>query len=143
MAVRHANAVWQGDLKDGKGSVKTESGALDGSYSFGSRFVEDKEKGTNPDELLGAALSSCYSMALANMLAQAGHPPERVATEARVHVVKGDDGFGVPKIELICEATVPGIDRDAFMEHAKAAKEGCPISKTLKVEVTLDAALKN
>jgi osmotically inducible protein OsmC len=141
MAVRNAHAVWQGDLRSGNGSIKTESGALDGSYSFGSRFVEDKEPGTNPDELLGAALASCYSMALANMLAQEGHTPDRVATEARVHVVKGDEGFGVPKIELICEATVPGIARDAFLKHAKAAKEGCPISKALKVQVTLDATL--
>ena len=144
MAIRRASAVWEGDLKKGRGSVSSESGALDGRYSFASRFVEAKEAGTNPDELLGAALASCFSMALANMLDGAGHPPERVATEARVHIEKGDDGWAVTRIELSCEARVPGIDHATFMEHADEAKKGCPISKTLTgTEITLDAKLQS
>ena len=144
MAVRRASAVWEGDLQQGNGSVSSESGALDGRYSFGSRFVDAKETGTNPDELLGAALASCFSMALANMLAGAGHAPERVATEARVHIEKGDDGWGVTRIELSCEARVPGIDRASFRDHAEKAKKGCPISKTLTgTEITLDAKLQS
>ena len=143
MAIRRANAVWEGDLREGRGTVGSESGALDGRYSFGSRFVDAKESGTNPDELLGAALASCFSMALANMLASAGHEPERVATEAKVHLEKGDEGWSVTRIELVCEAHVPGMDRSAFLEHAQNAKETCPISKTLTgTEITLEATLR-
>ena len=140
MAVRKAHAVWEGNLREGKGTVKTESGHLDTRYNFVSRFEDGSA--TNPDELLGAALASCFAMALANMLAGAGHEPERLSVEARVHLQKGDDGFAIPKIELVCEADVPEIDRADFFEHAQNAKEGCPVSKTLTgTEITLDAAL--
>ena len=140
MAVRNANAVWEGNLREGKGKVSTESGHLDARYNFVSRFEDGSA--TNPDELLGAALASCFSMALANMLAGDGYEPKRVSTEARVHLEKGDDGFAIPKIELVCEADVPEIDRDAFLEHARNAKAGCPVGKTLTgTEITLDATL--
>lgn len=140
MAVRNAHAVWEGNLREGKGNVKTGSGHLDTRYNFVSRFEEGSA--TNPDELLGAALASCFSMALANMLAGAGHEPTRVSTEARVHLEKGDDGYAIPKIELICEAEVPGIDRSEFLEHAQNAKKGCPVGKTLTgTEITLEATL--
>lgn len=141
MAVRTASAEWRGDLKGGTGTVRTESGALDTKYNFASRFEEGPE--TNPEELIGAAHAGCFSMALANILAQAGHTPERVATEARVHLEKGDDGFRVTRIDLTSEVDAPGLDDDAFQEHAFEAKEGCPISQLLApgAEITLDARL--
>ena len=139
MPTRTAEAVWKGNLKEGSGTVKTETGALDGNYSFPSRF--ESGKGTNPEELLGAAHAACYSMALSNMLAEAGHKPESVTTTAKVHLDM-KDGPNIDKIDLQTEAKVPGLDADTFQEHAKKAKEGCPISKALKaVEITLDAKL--
>lgn len=140
MAVRKANAVWEGNLKEGNGNVTTESGVLDARYTFSSRFEEGA--GTNPDELLGAALASCFSMFLASVLAGAGHEPKRVSTEARAHLNTTDDGPVISKIELLCEAVVPGLDRSEFLEHAQTSKQNCPVSKTLKgTEVTLDATL--
>ena len=141
MAVRTASAEWRGDLKGGMGTVRTESGALNTSYSFSARFED--EPGSNPEELIGAAHAGCFSMALANILAGAGHEPDRVATTARVHLEKDDEGFHVPRVELVCEAEVPGIDEEAFQEHARSAKEGCPISRLLSpgAEITLDATL--
>ena len=139
MPTRTANAVWKGNLKEGSGTLKTESGAVEGSYSFPSRF--ENGKGTNPEELLGAAHAGCFSMALANMLAQAGHTPESVTTTAKVHLDM-KDGPNINKIELQTEAKVPGLDEAAFQEHAQKAKEGCPVSKALKaVDITLDAKL--
>lgn len=141
MAIRKATGVWEGNLKQGKGTVSTESGALDAEYTFASRFEEGT--GSNPDELLGAALASCFSMFLANVLDQAGHTSERVATTAHVHLGSKDGAPVISKIELVTEATVPGIDRDTFEEHAQKAKQGCPVSKTLTgTEITLDATLK-
>lgn len=139
MPTRTANAAWNGNLKEGSGTVKTESGAVEGGYSFPSRF--ESGKGTNPEELLGASHAACFSMALSNMLAEAGHTPESVTTTAKVHLdMKG--GPNINKIELQTEAKVPGLDEAAFQEHANKAKEGCPISKALKaVEITLDAKL--
>ena len=141
MAIRSADAVWQGDLKSGKGNVKFAGGAFDGQYSFSSRFEEGT--GTNPEELVAAAHASCFSMALSNGLAQAGHTPNEVRTTAKVHLEKGDAGFGIPKIELVTVADVPGIDAAAFQEQAKKAKQNCPISKLLAAaEITLDAKLE-
>lgn len=142
MAVRTAKAKWKGDLKSGSGKLETESGAVEGKYSFSSRFEEGK--GTNPEELIGAAHAGCFSMALSNILAEAGHTPESVKTEARVRLDMTDDGPAITRIDLICKAEVPGIDEDAFQEHAEAAKGGCPVSKALAaVEITLDATLKS
>lgn len=140
MPIRKANAVWEGDLKGGQGTVKLGSGAFEGRYSFGSRFEE--AGGTNPEELIGAAHAGCFSMALSGGLGRAGHPPKRVATSARVHLEKVGEGFQITRIELDCEAEVPGLDEAGFQEQAQKAKEGCPVSKALAgVEITLNARL--
>jgi lipoyl-dependent peroxiredoxin len=140
MAIRTADAVWQGDLKGGKGNIKFGGGAFDGQYSFSSRFEEGT--GTNPEELIAAAHASCFSMALSNGLSQAGHPPTEVKTTAKVHLEKGAQGFGIPKIDLVTVASVPGIDEATFQEQAETAKKNCPISKLLSAaEITLDAKL--
>src|SRR5215470_11717442 len=107
MAVRKAEAVWNGDLKQGKGEVSLGSGAYHGAYSFASRF--ESGTGTNPEELIAAAHAGCFSMAFSHGLSQAGFVPKRVTTTARVHLEKTAAGFGIPRIELVCEAEVPGI----------------------------------
>lgn len=141
MPVRTAHAEWRGDLPKGKGTLSSQSGALDGQYSFGSRFEEGT--GTNPEELIAAAHAGCFAMALSNMLAQAGHPPEQVRAEARVHLDRVEGGVAITRIELVCRGVVPGMDNDTFLEHARNAKEGCPVSKALAaVEISLDAALE-
>ncbi len=140
MAVRTANAEWKGDLEGGSGTLRSESGALDGAYSFASRFQEGD--GTNPEELIGAAHAGCFSMALSNELDQAGFTPRRVGTTARVHLGSDDAGPAVTKIELVCEADVPGIDDETFQEIAEGAKEGCPISVALSATpIFLEARL--
>ena len=140
MAVRKADAVWRGDLKSGEGTITAESGAFrDASYTYASRFEEGK--GTNPDELVGAALASCYSMFLASLLAQDDHAPERVSTEARVHL-STEGGPHIARIELITEGEVPGIDEATFRDFADRAKAGCPVSKALQAtEIRLEAKL--
>ena len=141
MSVRKANAQWQGDLKSGKGRMAFGSGAWEGQYSFGSRF--ENGTGSNPEELIAAAHAGCFSMALSNMLAEAGQTPESVKTEARVHLEVGDDGPAISRIELVCEAIVPGIDKEEFSKHAEAAKKGCPVSKVLSgAQINLEATLK-
>ncbi len=141
MPVRGARAEWKGDLAGGTGRVETDTGSFSGSYSFPSRF-EDGE-GTNPEELLAAAHAGCYAMALSNGLAKAGHIPESVKAEAKVHLEVGGGGAAVTRIALTVTARVPGIETGAFQEHANAAKVGCPISKALQgVEITLDARLE-
>ncbi|RMF65719.1 MAG: OsmC family peroxiredoxin [Bacteroidetes bacterium] len=141
MPVRTAEAVWEGDLPSGKGTMKFGGGAFEGAYSFASRFEEGT--GTNPEELIAAAHAGCFSMALSHGLAQAGYPPRRVHTTARVHLQKHPEGgFHIPKIELHTEADVPGIDEATFREKAEAAKQGCPVSKVLAgAEIVLDARL--
>lgn len=141
MPVRKAHAVWNGDLKAGNGTVGVESGTFDASYSFASRF--ERGSGTNPDELIGAALAACFSMALSNALAKDGHAPTRVATEALVHL-STDGGAHLSRIDLVCEAEVPGIDEGTFGPYAADAKSGCPVSKALAgVEITLQATLSS
>ena len=140
MPVRKANAVWEGSLKEGQGTMKLGSGAFEGRYSFGSRFEE--AGGTNPEELIGAAHAGCFSMALAAGLGRAGLNPKRVATSAKVHIEKVGEGFKITRIELDNESEVPGIDEAAFQEAARKAKEGCPVSQALGgVEITLNARL--
>lgn len=140
MAVRRADAEWQGGLKGGSGTMKMSSGAYEGKYSFGSRFEE--APGTNPEELIAAAHAGCFSMALAGALEKAGHAPTRVATTARVHLTVGAGGASITRIDLTTEAEVPGIDAAAFAEQAEGAKKNCPVSKALAaVEITLDAQL--
>lgn len=131
MPTRTADAEWQGDLRQGKGTMRVGSGAFEGSYSFKSR-MGDETVGTNPEELIGAAHAGCYSMALSNALASAGFTPRRVHTTARVHfnpVPTG--GFAINPIDLETEAVVPGIDEATFQKLAKEAKENCPVSKAL------------
>ncbi|MGZ5477140.1 MAG: OsmC family protein [Thermoanaerobaculia bacterium] len=140
MPVRKAEAEWKGTLKEGKGEIKTESGAVKGQYSFGTRF--ENAKGTNPEELIGAAHAGCFSMAFAAGLEKAGKPAKRVHTTASVRLDKVGEGFGITKIDLVTEAEVPGIDEATFQQTAKGAKEGCPVSKALAgVQISLSAKL--
>ncbi|NBC19208.1 MAG: OsmC family peroxiredoxin [Bacteroidetes bacterium] len=142
MAIRSSHAVWEGNLPDGNGTMTIGDDVWEGPYSFRSRFKDGV--GTNPEELIGAAHAGCYSMALSNVLAEAGHAPERVATTAKVHLTPADGAFEISKIELHTTAHVPGIDEAAFMEHANAAKENCPVSQLLQAaEITLQATLKS
>ena len=140
MATRKANAVWEGGLQEGKGKVSLGSGAFEGNYSFKSRFEEGT--GTNPEELIGAAHAGCYSMALSVALEQAGYAPEKVSTEAHVHLTKDGEGFVINKIDLITEAKIPRISEEDFQTQAKSAKENCPVSKALAgVDISLKATL--
>ncbi len=140
MAIRTACAAWEGNLKQGKGTMSLGTGGLEAPYSFAARFEDGS--GSNPEELIGAAHAGCFSMALAHELGEAGHQPVRVATTARVHLQKSGDGFAIPKIELETEADVPGIDEETFQRIAQAAKQGCPVSKLLSAaDITLDAKL--
>ena len=140
MPTRNASATWEGGLKGGKGSFKGESGAISGSYSFGSRF--ENAGGTNPEELLAAAEAACYSMALSGALEKGGTPAKRVETTAACTIEKVGDGFTITTMKLTVRATVPGIDKDAFQQAAQATKDGCPVSRALKgVKIDVDAAL--
>lgn len=139
---RKASAVWNGDLRNGNGSISSDSGVLsDAQFSFRTRFKD--EKGTNPEELIAAAHAGCFSMALSNELASAGMSPESVATTATVELGQVDGAPTVTAVHLETKARVPGADRDAFDKAADAAKKGCPISKLLNAEITLDAELQN
>lgn len=140
MPTRNAHARWEGSLKDGTGNVDFGNGAFSGQYSFTSRFEEGA--GTNPEELLGAAHASCFSMALSLILGEAGFPPDFVDSTAQVTVAPHEGGFKITKSHLVCEAKVPNLDEAAFQKHAEAAKAGCPVSQALAgVEITLDAKL--
>lgn len=135
-----ASAIWNGGLKDGHGIISTGSGALAAKpYSFRTRF--EGEPGTNPEELIAAAHSACFSMALSNILGQAGMKPEKIETEATVTLEQKDGGFAVTSSHLDVKATIPGAEDAAFQEAAAKAKAGCPISKLLKAEITMDARL--
>jgi lipoyl-dependent peroxiredoxin len=138
--IRKASAVWNGTGKDGKGTLSSASGVLDKTpYSFKTRF--ENERGTNPEELIAAAHAGCFTMALAFALQREGLTPTELKTEAVVTLDKDGAGFKVTKSALTLAATVPGIDQAKFGEVAKAAKEGCPISKLLNAEITLDWTL--
>ena len=142
MPVRKASAVWNGTLKEGNGTMKMQSGAYEGKYSFGSRFQEDP--GTNPEELIAAAHAGCFSMALSGGLTKSGFSPERVETSAKAHLEKVGQGFKITRIQLTCQASVPGIDDAAFQEIAVGAKAGCPVSQALAgVDISLDAQLSS
>ncbi len=129
MPVRQADAVWEGNLKEGKGNIKLASGAFDGPYSFQTRFED--AKGTNPEELIGAAHAGCFSMALSAGLSKAGFPPRRVKTTAKVHLEKVGESFSITRIVLDTEAQVPNIDEKTFREQAEGAKKNCPVSRAL------------
>jgi lipoyl-dependent peroxiredoxin len=141
MATRNGSAEWRGDLRNGSGTVSVASGLFDGTYSFATRFEE--EPGTNPEELIAAAHAACFSMALSNILAEAGHTAESVDTTAKVHLRFVDGAPTIAQIDLITEGRVPGIDQGQFADFAAQAKAGCPVSRALAGvgEVTLDATL--
>jgi osmotically inducible protein OsmC len=138
---RNASAHWSGTGKEGKGSVTTQSGVLDGTpYSFTRRFGE--EKGTNPEELIGAAHASCFTMALAFQLTGAGKPPESLDTKADVSLEQVEGGWKIAAIKLTTRGKVPGMSKEDFLKLAETAKANCPVSKVLNATITLDAALE-
>jgi osmotically inducible protein OsmC len=137
----HGSAVWQGGIKDGKGAISTKSGAMkDYPYGFASRF--EGKPGTNPEELIGAAHAGCFTMALSLILGEAGLTAERMETTAEVSLDKVADGFAITAVHLTLKGKVPGADQAKFQELADKAKAGCPVSKLLKAEITLDAKLE-
>lgn len=137
---RKAEARWNGDLKGGSGTVKLESGAFNGPYSWSARF--ENGAGTNPEELLGAAHAACFTMALSSGLGKAGHNPKTVHTVATVHLTKGEAGFSISGIDLVTRGEVPGLSQDDFAKFAEETKKGCIVSRALAaVPVTVDAKL--
>jgi lipoyl-dependent peroxiredoxin len=143
MTTSRASAVWEGTLKEGKGSFKAGSASFGGNYSFRTRF--EGASGTNPEELIAAAHAACFSMALSAGLEQAGTPPTRVETTAACTIDKVGSGFKITTMDLRVRAKVPGIDQANFQKAAAAAKDGCPVSGALKgnVQMTLDAKLES
>jgi lipoyl-dependent peroxiredoxin len=140
LIVRKASAVWNGSLKEGKGTISTETGVLSNTqYSFTSRF--ENGRGTNPEELVAAAHAGCFAMALSAELGNAGITPESLEVTAAVTLEKLDAGFTVTKVHLDLTARIPGADKAAFEKAAGAAKAGCPISRLLKAEITLTSRL--
>lgn len=136
MAVRKAQAVWEGSLKEGQGRMRF--GSFEGAYSFASRFEEGA--GSNPEELIGAALAGCFSMALSSSLGKAGYTPQKVETEATVYLEMVEGRFRITRIHLECQAQVAGVDEPTFQEIAEATRSGCPVSAALGgVEITLNA----
>lgn len=137
-----ASAHWAGNLKQGKGTISTESGALkDNPYGFNTRF--ENQPGTNPEELIGAAHAGCFSMAFAMLLGEENFTPDSIDTQATVTLEKQSDGFAVTAVHLKMQARIPGIEQSKFDEIADKAKSGCPISKLLNAKITLDATLKS
>lgn len=140
MATRKSHAVWKGDLKNGSGTITLGSNGLELPYGFVSRFEEGR--GSNPEELIGGAHAGCFSMAFAHRLSEAGYPPTRVETTAKVHLEKSGGGFAIPRIDLETEAEAPGIDEQTFQRLAEDAKQNCPVSKVLAgAQITLHAKL--
>lgn len=140
--LRTASAVWRGGLKEGKGSISSQSGVLkDTQYSFSTRF--ESGVGTNPEELIAAAHAGCFTMALSNELGKANHPPESLETTAEVKFEKSGEGFAITSIHLTTKAKVPGATQQSFETAANNAKNGCPISKLFKgnTQISLDAKL--
>jgi len=139
---RSASAVWKGGLKDGSGTISTDSGVLsDTQYSFSTRF--EQGRGTNPEELIAAAHAGCFSMALSNELGQAGLTPERISTAATVTLDRTDAGFAITTVHLKVDAKVPGAGQQAFEAVANKAKAGCPVSKVLNAQITMEARLES
>ena len=138
---RNASAEWKGGLKDGSGTISTDSGVLsDTQYSFSTRFEDGK--GTNPEELIAAAHAGCFSMALSGQLGKAGLTADSIRTTASVRLEKTDDGFAITSVHLDVKAKVPGAGQQAFETAANNAKAGCPVSKVLKAEITMTASLE-
>jgi len=139
---RRGSAHWQGGIKDGRGTVSTDSGVLsEAQYSFSTRFEDGK--GTNPEELIAAAHAGCFSMALSKQLGDAGMTAESIDTTAAVSLEKTDAGFSITKVHLDVTARIPGADETAFQTAANNAKAGCPVSRLLNAEITMDAKLES
>ena len=139
---KKAWAVWNGSIKDGGGSISTETGVLkEAPYGFKARFEEGP--GTNPEELIGAAHAGCFSMAFSLMLGEAGFKPERIETHAEITLEKLGDGFTITASHLNVRARVPGLDQKTFDELAALAKAGCPVSKVLNAKITMLATLES
>jgi osmotically inducible protein OsmC len=139
--VKKAWAIWKGGIKDGGGTISTETGVLkEAPYGFKSRF--ENGKGTNPEELIGAAHAGCFSMALSLILGEAGLTAERIETHAEVTLDKVGDGFEITSSHLVVLAKIPGADNARFEELANKAKAGCPVSKLMKAKITMDAKLQ-
>jgi len=137
---RSGSAIWQGDLKTGKGRISSQSGVLDqAQYGFNTRFEDGP--GTNPEELIGAAHAACFSMALSNIMGEDGVTPDQIATKASVTLDQKDGGFAITKVHLDVSAKVPGMSEEDFRTAAEKAKSGCPVSKLLTAEITMDARL--
>jgi len=134
--IRTADAEWKGNLKEGSGMMKLGSGAYEGAYSFKSRF--ENGTGTNHEELIAAAHAGCFSMALSGQLGSMGLTPARISTSASVSLDKLSDGFAITAVHLVVKASVPGADAAQFETAANNAKAGCPVSKVLKADITLD-----
>jgi osmotically inducible protein OsmC len=142
MTTRKGWAVWKGGIKDGSGTISTETGVLhDAPYGFKSRF--EKGEGTNPEELIAAAHAACFSMALSLMVGEGGLTPERIETHAAVTIEKVGEGFEITRSHLDVSAKIPGADDTKFQELASKAKAGCPVSKLLKAQITMDAKLES
>ena len=138
---RNASAVWKGGLKDGKGTISSDSGVLaDTQYSFSTRFEDGK--GTNPEELIAAAHAGCFSMALSAQLGTMGLTPGEIRTSAAVSLDKVGEGFAITAVHLTVKAKVPGADAAQFQTAANNAKAGCPVSKVLNATITMDATLE-
>src|SRR5579862_5844864 len=138
---RTATAIWKGALKDGKGSISTQSGVLSGAqYSFGTRF--ENGKGTNPEELIAAAHAGCFAMALSAQLGTMNFTPQSLKASAKVTLEKLDAGWTISKVHLDLAARVPGISPEAFQAAAAGAKANCPVSRLLNAEITLNAVLE-
>ena len=138
---RNGSAVWRGGLKDGKGTVSTDSGVLSNTqYSFSTRFEDGK--GTNPEELIAAAHAGCFSMALSGQLGEVGMTAEHISTTAAVNLEKTEGGFAITAVHLNVTAKIPGADRAKFETAANNAKAGCPVSKLLNAKITMDAKLE-
>lgn len=139
---RSASAEWKGGLKDGKGSISTDSTVLSNAqYSFGTRF--ENGVGTNPEELIAAAHAACFSMALSGQLGKAGMTPESIKTKATVSLEQADGGFAITASHLDVSVKIPGADKAAFETAANNAKAGCPVSKVLNAKITMDAKLES
>lgn len=140
--IKKASAIWNGSIKDGGGTISTDSGVLqEAPYGFAARF--ENGKGTNPEELIGAAHAGCFSMALSKMLGDAGLTPEKIETHAAVTLEKVGEGFEITSSHLEVNARIPGTDQAKFEEIANKAKVGCPVSKLLKATITMTAKLES
>ncbi|MET0256006.1 MAG: OsmC family protein [Luteibacter sp.] len=138
---KSGSAVWQGSIKEGGGTISTQTGVLkEAPYGFKSRFEDGP--GTNPEELIGAAHAGCFSMALSLMLGNAGLTPDRIQTRADVTLDKDGEGFSITKVHLTVKAKIPGTDQAGFEKIAQQAKEGCPVSKVLNAAISMDATLE-